>query len=383
MERCESCDLPEKTLCEQVASSDRVAELQSENEELRKELTRVMTTASANEAIWRHFAEIERILFRTRELDQLVEELLREIRVRFQTDQVALFLCNPDLLERFFPELSTESEPIDEDTWILPLPMDASQDLCGDPPRPFLLTPESIGGLRRLFPELAGAIRSGVFIPLCIHEILFGGLFLGSDDANHYQPEDGTDLLEQLGVKIALCMDNCLAYEKVKDFTLQEPLTGLLNIFQVRTVLEREFSNARRLNTPLSVLSIAFNFFNETSEHSQLANEIIKHAANVLRGILPQDESHIGRNGSAEFLVLLPGVQEEEAREVVPYLKKMILKSPFKHQNAVILIQATIGVGWLDDVMKRPQELLDAAYQELCSLRMSHAQTHRPAPIDL
>lgn len=369
--QCPPCG--ESSDCSQTLAS----KLQAENEKLQKQLAQVLETATANETIWRHFAEIERILFRTRELDQLVEELLREIKSRFKPDQLVLLLCHPGLLERFFPGISEEGESIGEDTWILPVAAEVGDGICGDPARPLLLSSKNITKLDGLLPKSAREIESGVLIPLCIHQILFGGLFLGSSDINRYRPKDGTELLEQLGIKIALCMDNCLAYERVKDFALQDPLTGLLNIFQIRTRLEREFRKARRLANPFSLFVIDLNFYNEKEDSSDLANEILKHGAGLLRDILPQGESILGRYGSDEFLVLLPNVQEEEAREVVPYLKQTILKSPFKHHNAAILIQAIIGVGTLNEDMKRPQDLLDAAYLELCSLKMSRPRLPR------
>lgn len=359
----------------QVEHSDGsalVAELQTKNDRLQEQLANVLETATANETIWRHFAEIERILFRTRELDQLVEELLREIKIRFEPDQLVLLLCHPDLLERFFPDISEESDPIGDETWILPVSMETGQNICGDPSRPLLFSSENIAKLHGLLPHSEIKIQSGVLIPLCIHQILFGGLFLGSIDANHYRPKDGTELLEQLGIKIALCMDNCLAYERVKDLAIRDPLTGLLNIFQIRTILEREFRKARRLSAPLSVLMIDLNFYHKIEDRSDLANEILKHGAGLLREILRDADGILGRYGSDEFLVLLPNVQEEEAREVIPYLKQTIRKSPFNQDNTAILIQAAIGVGTLTDEMRRPQDLLDAAYLELCNLKMSH-----------
>jgi hypothetical protein len=197
----------------------------------------------------------------------LVEELLREIKNRFQPDQVILLLCQPDLLERFFPEISQESGPIGEKTWIVPFPAETGHSICGDSAKPFLLSSENIGDLLAYLPESGSSIRSGVLVPLRIHQILFGALFLGSIDADRYRPKDGTDLLEQLGIKIAICLDNCLTYERVKEFAIQDPLTGLLNFFQIHTVLEREFRRARRLKAPLSVLIIDLNFFHQIHGH--------------------------------------------------------------------------------------------------------------------
>ena len=351
-----------------------LAELENENIELRAQLAQVVATASANERIWRHFIEIERILFRTLQLDQLAEELLQELKNRFQPDRVILFLCHPDLMERFFPGISLESGPIGEGTWILPLPVETGQTLLGTPPKPFLLSLENADLLAPFLPQAASPLRSGVVVPLSIHELLFGGLLLGSLDADRYHPDAGTDLLEQLGIKIALCMENCLSYERVKDFAVHDPLTGLLNFFQIHTVLEREFRKARRLDTALSVMLIQPKFFHQFSDHPDLGNEVLKHVANLLHEIFPQDEAVLGRYGSDEFLVLLPNVQKQEAEEVLPYLSQTIRRSPFMCENTAILIQTLIGVGSLDEHTKRAQDLIDTAYSELCRLKTASSE---------
>jgi diguanylate cyclase (GGDEF)-like protein len=351
------------------AAGETLARLHLENEALRKQLDQVIATASANESIWRHFTEIERILFRTRQLDVLVEELLKEIKARFKTDGVVLLLCHSDVQEQFFPNISETSGPIEDGTWILPAPPEAGKSLFGAAPSPLLLHGESLKPVLPLLPKALSAVKSAVHIPLCIHDVVFGCLFLGSFDPHRYHPEDGTELLEQLGIKIALCMDNCLAYEKVKEFTLKDSLTGFFNFFQIHTILEREIRKARRTSTPLSILIVDFAFYHQPDESFDLTNQILGHAAGVLREILDKAECYIGRYGSHEFLVILPGVSEEEAREVIPFITQAIRKSPFRQANAAILIQASLGVGTLKDAM-RSQDLLDAAYREVCSLRM-------------
>ncbi|HOI95747.1 MAG TPA: sensor domain-containing diguanylate cyclase [Syntrophobacter fumaroxidans] len=377
MEPTDPAATPENVLPVDNDREALLAGLSEENEALRAQLEEVVATAATNERIWRHFAEIERILFRTRELDVLVEELLGELKERFQTDQVILFLCHPDILERFFPDLSESREPVSAGTWIVSLPVEIGMALWNVSPKPFLLSEENIEELLEYLPESASPVRSGVMIPLSIHEILFGGLFLGSMDADRYRPRDGTDLLEQLGIKIALAMDNCLTYEKVKDFGIEDPVTGLLNFFQVHTVLEREFRRSRRTGQPLSLLIIDFNFVHELEDFDS-GTEVLKHVAGLLSGILPEKESFLGRYGSDEFVLVLPGVEEEEAREVIPYLARTIRKAPFKHRNTAILIQAMIGTATLDDGMKRPQEMLDSAYAELARLKA----VHHPEPAE-
>lgn len=351
--------------------------LRQENEALRQELRHLMDVVSDNERIWRHFTEIERILFRTRQLDVLVEELLREIKARFQPDFLLLFLSHAEILEHFFPELSRKNEQLAEDTWIIAVPQGAGCMLCSESRKPSFLDESAVREFLPLTPNgVAACIRSGLCIPLCIHDMLFGGLFLGSEDRRRYQPDTGTDLLEQLGVKIALCMENCLIFERVKDLTVLDPLTGLLNYFQINVVLEKEFRKAVRHQTPLSTLIVDLNFFHEANGQPALTNDVLQHVAGVLRETIPDDEGYLGRYGSDEFLVVLPNVPEEEAMAVIPYLAQTIRKAPFIHRNTAILIQPSIGVGAFNEQTRRPQDLLDVASQDLCRFKMSRDKGH-------
>jgi diguanylate cyclase (GGDEF)-like protein len=364
--------LPECPAPQEAPDNREVAgSLQAENLVLRDQLGSVVATAASNERIWRHFAEIERILFRTRDLEVLVEELLREIRSRFQPDQVVLLLCHPDILERFFPDRTADSSLVAEGAWNTPWPLERARRLFGESPRPLSMVPETVEAILEILPPGAECARSGVLIPLCIHDILFGGLFLGSRDPQRYQPEDATDLLEQLAVKVAICMENCLTYERLKDFAIEDRLTGLLSFFQIHTLLEREFRKAFRNGTPLSVLIIDPVFVHEAQGHLDIGARVLRHVAQLLSDMLPEGDSFLGRYGGDEFLLVLPNVQEEEAREVVPYLAQAIRKKPFRHENTAILIQALISVGSLGDHMKRSQDLLDSALSELCNLKMS------------
>jgi diguanylate cyclase (GGDEF)-like protein len=362
-----------------VKGDKAIRQLSAENEALRHQLAEVVATAAENERIWRHFAEIERILFRTRDLDALVEELLGEIKVRFQPDYAVLLLCHPDILERFFPNMTPESGPLGEGAWIYPVSTDAARRLLGESPRPLVMKPDTVQPVLEILPSGAASARSGILIPLSIHDVLFGGLFLGSLDAQRYQPEDATDLLEQLSVKIALCMENCLTYERLKDFAIEDQLTGLLSYFQIHTLLEREFRKALRTGVPLSVLIIDPQFYHEANGHLDIGARVLRHVAEQLSEMLPEGDSFLGRYGGDEFLLVLPNVQEGEAREVVPYLIQAIRKKPFRFENAAILIQALIGVGSLQAHMKRSQDLLDAALSELCNLKMS-GRDLRPPP---
>ncbi len=347
-----------------------VKELLQENEALRKELAAVLANAMENEKIWRRFAAIERVLFRTRDIERLIDELLREIKERFQTGLLVLFLSHPEVLDRFFegePEASIETAP---GTWVSPLEGEAAQALFGPVLKPLLFAAGKNGYPPGL-SESSSALRSGALIPLKIGDILFGALLLGSPDPGRYDPQDGADFLEQLGVNISLSMDNCLTYEKVRDFAVKDQLTGFLNFFQIHTILEKEFRKARRAGGALSVLVVDLNFVQDWDE-SGSGMEVLKHAAGLLEDILPKERCFMGRYGSDEFLVVLPGVPEEEAREVIPYISSTMRKAPYREGNTATLITTAIGVGALDERATGAQDLVDRACAELYSVKLRH-----------
>lgn len=357
------------------------ADVLKENQRLREELERLIHTAAANEKIWRHMVEIERVLFRTRDFDGLASELLREIRARFVVDGVALILTHPDLVDRFFPELMNGGGSILEDdtgTCIVTLQENGLfRDIPEKLSAPMLFQGEE--PLRRLLgvmpslPEGFFPMGSAALVPLRIHDLNYGFLLLTCADAGHYRPGDGTELLEQMGIKIALCMDNCLAYERVKDLSDRDGPTGLLNFFQIHNVLEREFRRAKRRGAALSVLALDLEFVDEAAEHEDMVDPVLRHVGELLRSTFPDGEGFIGRYGSVEFLVVCPYADAQEAQILASKLHDLIRRSPLRHGRTVILIKPRIGTATLTPAMQKPFELLDAAQRALCLLKTSQA----------
>lgn len=354
-----------------------LAEVLKENQQLREELERLVHTAAANEEIWRHMVEIERVLFRTRDFDRLAFELLREIRARFLVDGVALILTHPDLVDRFFPELLNGGGAVlEQETGTCIVTLQENGWLCDAPDKPaspVLLQGEEplrrLLGCRPSLPEGFFPIGSAALVPLRIHDLNYGFLLLTCTDAAHYRPEDGTELLEQMGIKIALCMDNCLAYERVKDLSDRDGPTGLLNFFQIHNVLEREFRRAKRRGAALSVLVVDLEFVDEAAEHEDMVDPVLRLVGELLRGTFPDGEGFIGRYGSVEFLVVCPYADEQEAQIVASKLHELIRRSPLRRGRTVILIKPRIGTATMAPSMQKPFELLDAAQRVLCLLK--------------
>ena len=344
----------------------RTEKLVQENLALQQKLQQVLETASANETIWRRFLEIERLLFSVHEFDRLVHELPREIKNRFQIDWVLLYLIHPDVLERFFPTLDQHGKALGEGTWLLPVHLKPLTGLFAELRQPVLFQLEDAEICQCLPAQAQQEIRSGVWVPITIYEMTYGALLLGSHDEQRYQPDVSTDLLEQLGIKIALCMDNCLIYEQLKDLMLLDSLTGLPNLSQVQVRLEREFRKARRREGDLAVALVDLDFFQQMNENfgHPAAAAVLEHVAGLLHGLC-REHDILGRSGSNQFIFVFPATGLEEAESVLAEAQQLLRRSPFNYQNAAILLQTSVGVAALKETMERSQDLLNAAFADL------------------
>src|SRR3984885_584794 len=101
-----------------------------------------------------------------------------------------------------------------------------------------------------------------------------------------------------------------------------DPLTGLRNRREIEQYLSEALSAARRHELALSLLVIDvdhFKTFNDRFGHQQ-GDAILAHTARALDGALRAEDA-IGRWGGEEFLVVLPGTDEDGAMSVTERLR--------------------------------------------------------------
>jgi diguanylate cyclase (GGDEF)-like protein len=163
-----------------------------------------------------------------------------------------------------------------------------------------------------------------------------------------------------------------------------DPLTGLRNRRAVEQYLSDSLSTARRHGLDLSLLIIdvdRFKVFNDTLGHQQ-GDAVLAHAARVLDEALRAEDA-IGRWGGEEFLVVLPGTDEQGALHVTERLRAALAadqpESAREHQLPVTI---TIGLAeWGEESIA---ELISRADSALylgkgAGRDMVHVSRDRPA----
>lgn len=168
-----------------------------------------------------------------------------------------------------------------------------------------------------------GIIPHGhICIPLAGRNRILGVLCL--------YPPVGTKLSDRkmalfytLGSRIGAAIDNIILYEKTKELSLHDPLTGLANRRLMEYVLETSYARAKRDESPFSAIMLDIDFFkkyNDTYGHSVGDNILVSVAGIILKEIRHID---LGvRYGGEEFLILLPETGLSEACEVAERIRK-------------------------------------------------------------
>lgn len=155
----------------------------------------------------------------------------------------------------------------------------------------------------------------------------------------HFSEELLTGMLDSLGTALG----NALEYERTRELSLRDGLTGLFN----RRVMEEmlEIEECKRQVTPLSLLIIDldnFKMINDTYGHP-VGDQVLKETARVLREST-RGSDIVVRSGGEEFSALLPSVTPLRALEIGERIRVNLARAVVNHDGRQIRITASIGV---------------------------------------
>lgn len=138
--------------------------------------------------------------------------------------------------------------------------------------------------------------------------------------------------------------------EKLKEKSIVDELTRILNRRGIMEILTREFARSQRFKNPLSVLMIDIDDFkkiNDTYGHL-VGDKVLQTIAFVLKNNLRATDA-VGRYGGEEFLVILPETNIEAAEIVAEKLRKEVAKKAFKYKDQVFKITISIGAAQMKE----------------------------------
>jgi two-component system cell cycle response regulator len=136
-------------------------------------------------------------------------------------------------------------------------------------------------------------------------------------------------LLERLAGHLALVLDNARLAERLRDLSMLDGLTRVLNHRAIHERLAAELERAQRHRRPLAVVLGDLDHFKVVNDtHGHLAGDtVLRTAAAALRRCLRTADA-LGRYGGEEFLAVLPEIDLEGARAAAERLRRALADRP-------------------------------------------------------
>lgn len=167
-------------------------------------------------------------------------------------------------------------------------------------------------------PERFTLLRSAIAVPLEGLQGVVGVLTLYHSEPDTYT-SDHLRILAAISSKVALSLENALAFRAAENSATTDYLTELPNARSLFLHLDRELARCQRLNSVLTVMVCdldGFKKINDCFGHIE-GNRLLKQFAKTLQGSC-REYDYIARMGGDEFVIVAPGlsVSAAEARGV-------------------------------------------------------------------
>jgi diguanylate cyclase (GGDEF)-like protein len=172
-------------------------------------------------------------------------------------------------------------------------------------------------------PELSGMrLRSLVLIPLRANgsEI---GLLVGSSRFAREFDRSQAEVAALLAAHTAASLDAAIALDRERRSAHTDALTGLLNRRGLEEKLDRELGGAQDDRRPLSLIVLDCDDFKDVNDRAghEFGDALLREVGLVLRDVCP-DGASAGRIGGDEFVVMLPGLEGDDALSATERLRR-------------------------------------------------------------
>ena len=183
-----------------------------DKEKLQSKLEWFVEVARANKEINQHLFEIERLILKSTQLDQMVKQLGEEITLRFKIPYALLYLVDGGdhymehkLEDRFSKKLEgllTFTDQITINTWF-------KGEL-----KPVLTSEIKTGS--KVFGKELKNIQSECIIPIINRGDICGAIALGATKTRHFHDGLQTEYLERMADRLAIAIDNILLIDRLQ-----------------------------------------------------------------------------------------------------------------------------------------------------------------------
>jgi len=176
------------------------------------------------------------------------------------------------------------------------------------------------------------------------------------------------DLFQAVANQVATALENAQLYQRTKELSTRDDLTGLFNRRHFFDNLEKEVQRARRYRRTFSLLLLDlddFKGYNDTHGHLK-GDEALKEVARLLLASTRRADI-VARFGGEEFVVLLPEINAQGATVVAEKIRTAVESYPFagRHTQPGGQLTVTLGLATYPTNSEEGLELVDLADRAL------------------
>jgi diguanylate cyclase (GGDEF)-like protein len=312
-----------------------------------EDISEILETLRINTEISRKFFEIETNILSILNFKDLFQNLLSEIQEKFGVPFAWISLVRKSTVSDLIFELAYTEILEDRLSFI---DREKLVQLLENGTKPILAN-LNIEHYHGLFPQNEKyPMGSLAIIPLTLDGEIIGSLNQGDYSESRYVPGMDTALLEQLGVKVSICLSNVMAHEKLRALAYWDPLTGVLNRRAMARVLEREFKRSERYGVPLSVAFLDLDGFKQVNDRygHDIGDRLLIHVSAHLKSMIRQTDI-VARFAGDEFVVILPNTALKYAHKSVERYQSFLHKNPLRVGSTYIPISISSGLASTED----------------------------------
>ena len=305
-----------------MTTNQKPSDFNPEVSRLRRQVRELCDTARHNEEIHNRFQEIELALLAAQDFYVIAAYLQDEFKRTVGLDAVSLVLV--DNLGEIKNAICVSGEQQCPEGILLVSENKAKKLLEGTGGKPSLVR-FNVDEHEWMFRGRHAEQGSLAILPFVRRGRTIGCLALYRKDTEHYQPDSSTVLLQRLGAVTAICVENCLNYERLRRMGLTDVLTGLANRRELEKRMTIEVSRSLREALPLSCLYLDVDNFkqvNDTYGHDVGDMALQKVAAVMVEAVRLGDV--VARYGGEEFVILLPGITGFIALETAERIRQAV-----------------------------------------------------------
>jgi diguanylate cyclase (GGDEF)-like protein len=192
--------------------------------------------------------------------------------------------------------------------------------------------------------HLEGADVSALCVPLTAQGEMIGLLYLEKSEEGLADVMSSPLYLELIAENVGLAIANLQLREKLTEFAIRDPLTGLFNRRHLEETLQTHLTDHPK--EPIACLMIDidhFKRFNDQFGHDA-GDMVMRYVGQTLRDTVGQAGSAF-RFGGEEFTILLPNYDEEGGTEFAEAIRRKVNSTTLSQAEQMIgTVSVSVGV---------------------------------------